>query len=382
MKKPTLILISPVKQMPLTTVIYLISVVFMLRTFHVFSQQDTTKNTFSLSTYLETYYAYDFGNPPDHTRPSFIYSYNRHNEVNLNLGFIKAEHITHNTRANLALMAGTYSNANLSSEPGVFKNIFEANMGIKLSKTKNLWVDAGIFASHIGFESAIGKDCWNVSRSILADNSPYYESGIKVSYTNNNEKWFLSALVLNGWQRIYRINDNNTPAFGHQITYKPSSGITLNSSSFVGNVLPDSIQKMRYFHNFYGQFQITEKTGIITGFDTGIQQTAKNSEKYAVWYSPVLVVRHAVSEKIYLAVRGEYYTDPQQVMIETNTPNGFQTFGYSLNFDYWISKNALWRIEGRGFMSKDKVFVTNKQPSSQNYFVLTSIAVYLNKMPF
>jgi len=105
--------------------------------------------------YLEAYYGYDFNKPADHNRPGFIYSHNRTNEVNLNLGFIKAAYDSGMIRANLAVMAGTYANANLAAEPGVLKNIFEANAGVKLSKTENLWIDAGIFSSHIGFESAV-----------------------------------------------------------------------------------------------------------------------------------------------------------------------------------------------------------------------------------
>ena len=89
---------------------------------------------------------------------------------------------TDQVRANLAVMTGTYANANLAAEPGVLRGIFEANAGAKISKKKNVWVDAGIFASHIGFESAIGKDCWNLTRGILADNSPYYELLLKVIF--------------------------------------------------------------------------------------------------------------------------------------------------------------------------------------------------------
>jgi len=120
-------------------------------------------------------------------------------------------------RANLALMAGTYANANLSAEPGVMRNILEAYAGVKISKSKNLWIDAGIFSSHIGFESAVGKDCWNLTRGILAENSPYYESGVKIGYPSEDGKWFASGLMLNGWQRIQRVEGNNTPAFGHQL---------------------------------------------------------------------------------------------------------------------------------------------------------------------
>lgn len=344
---------------------------------HGFSQTDSTKNPLTISGYVETYYSYDLGNPLDHNRPGFVYSHNRHNEVNLNLGFIKAAYATDKVRANLALMTGTYANANLAAEPGVLKNIFESNAGVKISKKKNLWVDAGIFASHIGFESAIGKDCWNLTRSILADNSPYYESGVKVSYTSDNEKWFVSGLILNGWQRIQRVNGNNTPAFGHQLIFKPNSKVTLNSSSFIGSDMPDSTRQMRYFHNFYSQFLFNSKLGLIAGFDIGAQQTTKGGSDYHVWYSPVLIARYAPTEKLAFAARAEYYSDENGLIISTGTPNGFQTFGYSVNMDVRVTENVLWRLEARTFNSqRDNIFLDRNQIASRNnYFVGTSLSV-------
>ena len=211
------------------------------------AQEEQKISSFTVSGYLETYYAYDFNKPKNNTRPSFIYSFNRHNEINLNIGFIKGSYNTDNVRANLALTAGTYANTNLAAEPGVLKNIYEANAGVKLSLIKNIWIDAGIFGSHIGFESAVGKDCWNLTRSILADNTPYYEAGAKISYTSDNEKWFLSGMVLNGWQRIQRVDGNALPSFGTQITYKPSSSVTLNSSTFIGTDKPDSAETNALF---------------------------------------------------------------------------------------------------------------------------------------
>ena len=343
-------------------------------TFTAKAQNDSTKSPFKFSGYLETYYSYDFGNPSNHNRPGFIYSHNRHNEVSLNLGFIKMAYEKDNLRANLALMTGSYANANLAAEPGVLKNIYEANIGFKVSKIKSVWVDAGIFASHIGFESAIGKDCWSLTRSILADNSPYYESGVKVSYSSDNGKLFLSSLFLNGWQRIQRIDGNNTPAFGHQLTYKPSAKVTLNSSSFIGSDTPDSTKRMRYFHNFYGIFQLNDKLGLTLGFDIGTQQKAKESSEYDVWYSPVAILKYSPSNKVNVAIRGEYYSDKNQVIVATGTPNGFQTWGYSVNFDYVITDNLMWRVEGRGLNNKDQSFVNDNKPSSQNYFMTTALA--------
>lgn len=338
-------------------------------------QTDSSKNPLSLSGYLETYYSFDFGLPKNNARPGFIYSHNRHNEVSLNLGFVKAAYQTENVRGNLALMTGSYANANLAAEPGVFKNILEANAGFKLSKTRNLWVDAGVFASHIGFESAIGKDCWNLTRGILADNSPYFESGVKISYTSKNEKWFLSGLLLNGWQRIQRVDGNSAPAFGHQLTFKPSSKITLNSSSFVGSDKPDTVRQMRYFHNFYGIFEVTDKIGLTIGFDFGAEQKSKGSSEYNNWYTPIVIVKVALNDQINVSARGEYYSDANGVIIATGSPNGFRTFGYSANLDYQIQKNLLWRIEGRGFSSKDEIFILDNKPSKTNLFAITALMI-------
>ena len=332
-------------------------------------------NPLTFSGYLETYYTYDFDNPGNHTRPGFIYSHNRHNEVNLNLGFVKAAYATENVRANLALMAGSYANANLAAEPGVLKNVYEASAGVKISKTKNLWVDAGIFASHIGFESAGSKDCWTLTRSIMAENSPYFETGAKISYTSGNEKWFVSGLLLNGWQRMQRVDGNQTPAFGHQVTYKPTAKITLNSSSFIGNDQPDSVRQMRYFHNFYGIFQLTNNLSIVTGFDIGAQQKSKGSSAYNSWYTPVVILKVSPNAKSNVAARVEYYSDKNGVIIAAGTPNGFKTWGYSANYDYLISGNVLWRIEARWFSGKDKTFEKNNTPVKTNYFMSTSLAI-------
>lgn len=327
------------------------------------------------SGYVESYYAYDFNEPENNTRPGFFYSHNRHNEVALNLGFIKAAYDNGQVRGNLALMAGSYANANLSAEEGVLKNVFEANAGVKISKTANLWVDAGIFASHIGFESAIGKDCWNLTRSMLADNSPYYESGAKISYTSPSGQWFISGLVLNGWQRIQRPDGNKTLAFGHQLTYKPSARITLNSSSFVGNDKPDADKRMRYFHNFYGIFQLSDAFGLTAGFDIGAEQKSKGSDSYNCWYSPVVIAKYALSDRFSLSARGEYYADENGVIIATGTENGFKTFGYSLNFDYNIYSNVVWRVEARSLSSKDDIFVRNNDPRGTDTFVTTALAI-------
>lgn len=341
------------------------------------AQEEAQPKALRFSSYMEIYYLYDFAQPAGHERPDFVYSFDRHNEFNLNFGYVKAAYNQARIRSNLALMTGTYANANLAAEPGVLKNIYEANVGLKLSKIHDLWLDAGVFSSHIGFESAVGADCWNLTRSMLADNSPYYESGAKLTYKTADGKWLASGLLLNGWQRIQRLPGNNTPAFGHQLTYTPSARITLNSSSFIGSDVPDPERKMRYFHNFYGQFQLGKKWGLIAGFDVGAQQKARGSSDYDYWYSPVLIGRYTPNEKLAVAARVEQYADRQGVIIATPAPNGFQTWGYSLNLDWKVMDKVLWRIEGKLFQGKDPIFNLGGSPSRYNAMLASSISVKL-----
>jgi hypothetical protein len=357
------------------TNIYSIFVFLFAAQFAFAQEQPAPTNPLTISGYLETYYLYNFNNPENNSQPGFVYSHNRVNEFNLNLGFVKAAYATEKVRGNFALMTGTYANANLAAEPGVVKNIFEANAGVKISSTKNLWVDGGIFASHIGFESAVSKDCWNLTRSILADNSPYYESGAKISYTSDNGKWFLSGLVLNGWQRIQRVEGNSLPSFGTQVTYKPSPSVTISSSSFIGTDKPDSVRQMRYFHNFYGIFQLSEKLGLTLGFDSGAEEKSSTESATNAWYSPVIIMKYAMTGKLSIVIRGEYYQDENGVIIATGTSNGFKTTGISLNLDYAVAPNAVWRIEARNFTSKDAIFIKDEKAVNDNTFLTTSLAI-------
>jgi hypothetical protein len=325
--------------------------------------------------YLEAYYGYDFNKPADNNRPGYIYSHNRHNEMNLNLGFIKGSYQSDRVRANLAVMAGTYANANLAAEPGVLKNIFEANAGLKLSKTSNLWVDAGIFASHIGFESAVSKDCWVLTRNISSENTPYYESGAKVTYSTDDGQFTAAAFYLNGWQRITRQDGNSQPAGGVQLTWKPSSQITLNYSNYLGTEGADSIRVQRFYHNVYGIFQLSRQFGLTVGFDYGTQQTAKGSDNKVEVLSPVAIAQYKINSQWALAGRVEYYQDKNGVLIATDTPNGFKTTGYSLNIDYSPVSNAVVRLEGKVYDSKDQVFVRDNNPVNYNAALTASIAV-------
>jgi hypothetical protein len=303
-----------------------------------------------------------------------LYNHNRNNELNLNIGLIKisAKHLKY--RANFALHAGTYVMDNYANESKALRHISEGNAGLSLNKKNNLWFDAGIFSSHIGFESAISKDSWTLTRSLLAENSPYYLAGAKLTY-NPNTHWELGALICNGWQRIKKVSGNSLPAFCTQIKYTNVDKLTINWSTFIGTDDPDSTRRMRYFNNFYVQSQPTKKFGFIAGFDIGGQQTKKDSSGYNIWFSPVIILRYSFTDKWSTAARAEYYQDKGGVIITTGTTNGFKTSGLSLNLDYSPVKNVACRLEGRWLDSIDNIFQKQNENVNENFTIVSSIAV-------
>lgn len=338
---------------------------------------DKLRSPLTLAAYVEGYYSHDFNEPVNNAKPPFLTSFSKSNQPAVNLAFIKASYAAPDIRANFALAAGTYMNANYAAEPGILGHLYEGNIALRLSGENKLWLEAGVFPSHIGFESATGKNNWTLTRSMAAENTPYFESGVRIDFTSADDKWFLSGLVLNGWQHIKPVDGNTLPAFGTQITYRPSPEITLNSSTFAGSDKPDSHRQMRYFHNFYGIFKLNEQLAATVGFDIGVEQKSKHSGSLNTWFNPTVILRYVQTPRTAVAVRAEYYNDRQGVMIASAKPHGFRTWGFSANFDYNITDNLLWRLEARTLLSKDDIFAGKNGTSRDSAtFFTTSIVAH------
>lgn len=308
----------------------------------------------SLSAYLETYYAYD--GMPSTRRPDFLYSHAETNQPSIHLALIKASLDRERIRARLALASGTYMRANYAAESAGLRQLFEANVGLRLSDTHDVWLDVGVMPSHIGVESAIGLENWTLTRSLMADNSPYYETGAKLSLRSADQRWQASALLLTGWQRITPTQSSTAPAFGHQLTFRPSSALTLNSSSFIGNVSENDRRQMRYFHDAYLQWQLTERAGLIAALDIGAQQAAPGSDRLWRWWSSSLMLRVKLSDQLYWAGRIERFDDPHAIIASGAQGEGLEAMGYSMNLDYQLTPHLAWRNEVRHLHSQSAAF--------------------------
>lgn len=331
--------------------------------------QDTS--AFKLSGYGEVYYGFDLAQPANGERPDFLYNHKRHNEFNANLLLLRGEYERDGVRGAVGLMAGNYAQYNLALEPEGLRNIHEARVGLRLSKTRELWVDAGIFPSHIGFESAIGMDCMTLTRSLVAENSPYYEAGAMLSYKPRRTTF--AVLALNGWQRIQREPGNQRPAFGTQLKFDNDAGTVINWSTFVGSMGPDSLGVWRVYNNFYAQSE-GDNHGMVLGVDVGIQEGPRgmvNSGGASGWFTMVGIYRQRINGKWWGTGRIEFFLDDQNVVI-----TGPAMLGASLGIDFRVNDRAAWRIEGR-VLGSNQVWSAAPDGTFQqtNTAITTSLAV-------
>ncbi|HEX8330251.1 MAG TPA: porin [Hymenobacter sp.] len=332
---------------------------------------EATPNPLTTYGFVDGYYGYDFKHANGNNRQSFLYSHSRQNEFTINQALIGVRYDDGKVRGALGLHAGTYVSANYAAEDQVLKHVFEAYAGFR--PFDKAWLDLGIFGSHIGFESAISKDNWTLTRSMMAENSPYYESGARFTY-EVGPKLTLAGLVLNGWQNIRETNQ--AKALGTQIQWKPSDKVLVNSSTFYGNEQPTGeTKRRRYFHDFYVTYAATERTNLALVFDVGKQQGVA-SEKYDTWHTGAVFVKQKLADKFSATLRGEYYLAERGVIIQSIKPTAtdaeFRVAGGSLNLDYAPASNVLFRVEGRYLNGINGIFSRDDDATNRSYGNLTT----------
>jgi putative OmpL-like beta-barrel porin-2 len=335
----------------------------------------------SFGGFIDGYYAYDFNRPPSIDR-SYTTQPARHNEFNINLAFVEAKVDGARVHGRLALQAGTSVQSNYAGEPTVgsisgstlSRHIQEAFAGYKVAD--KLWIDGGIFFSHIGNETWISRDNWTYSRSFVADYTPYYETGVRITWSAT-PKLTVTGVVVNGWQNISETNSDK--AVGVRFDYALSPAITLSYDNFFGNEQPDSVRsRLRIFNEALLKAQVTTAFGIELTADYGLQRNV-NHDGNDAFYIGAIVGRYTLSPKVSLNGRGEYFSDRNSVL--TTVPpgaDGFRSGGASLGVDVVPQSRFLWRTELRGFNARDRIFPSHSasDPFSRNDgFVVTSLAL-------
>lgn len=350
------------------------------------AQADTSvKVTFG--GFVDAYYAWDFGRPPSFDRSFaggalFTTQPARHNEFNVNLAFVEAKVDGPRVRGRLALQAGTSVQSNYSGEPtagnvsgpSLARHIQEAVAGVRLAE--GLWVDGGIFFSNMGMEGWISRDNPHLTRSLVAEYSPYYSSGVKLTWAASS-RVTARLDVVNGWQNI--AENNSGKGAGVRVDVAPKASISFSYYNFFSD---EAGNRLRTFNGVGGKV-IAGRVTVHGEFDVGTQSKSAAAGGSASWYGGMLAARIQVTPQAAIVGRVERYDDENQVIVATGSnengvANGpFRANGGSIGLDVAPQARVLWRTEVRGFANRTAIFPNGETgaPRKQGGFVVSSLAL-------
>jgi hypothetical protein len=329
---------------------------------------------------VDTYYAWDFNRPgPGNFDRAFTTQPARHDEFNVNLAFVDAKLSGPRVRGRFALQAGTAVQSNYAGEPRtgsvsgpeLARHVQEAVVGVQVARA--LWIDAGIYLSHIGQESWVSRDNPTYSRSLIADYSPYYETGVKATWTAS-PRLTAQLHVLNGWQNISETNQDK--AVGMRLDYAVSPHLSIGYDNFIGNEAPDTApSRLRIFNEIFASMTTGRYQAWLT-LDHGMQ-SRRPASGTSSWYGGAAIARVRISPTVAVAARIERYADPDGVIVATGTAAAFRVNGGSLGVDVSPAAGVLWRTELRGFFARDPVFPRHATAgtSDRDGFVVSSLAL-------
>ncbi len=312
-----------------------------------------------IGAYLDVYAGW-FSHKGSSSQVPYFVSMNQSRQVSVNLALLDFRYQKNRIRARLMPGFGTYMNSNYSAEPGSLGYLVEANAGFCLFPEKQIWLDAGVLSSPYTNESCFSRDHLMYSRSLAPEYVPYYLSGAKLSLPlSRNLTLYLYAL--NGWQQIQDRNDR--PALGTQLEWRGQKSL-FNWNTYLGDErngvsgLKGEKQRMRWFSDVYWVFNPDGDWSATACAFAGLQEYA-NGWKWsnASWWQVNGILRYRFHPDHSISARLEYFSDARAVVTEPLNPEGgFNLGSAGFCWNSSLGKNALFRVEGRQFFSKEKLF--------------------------
>lgn len=317
---------------------------------HLNAQEEYIENqpTLNFSAYADTYYSLYTNDLEANAFQPYTTVSPRDERFGLNVAQIGLSYDSEKVRGNFTLHWGDIPQATWSSE---FTNVQEANVGVRLSR--DWWLDAGFFTTHIGTESFLPKNNFLSSTAVATYNEPFYQAGAKLSY-EGSEKFYAELWAVNGYNNFLDAND--AKSFGVLLSYSFSENTSLTYTNLLGRESLDdaSVDQFRTYHNLYLNTRFGEQLYLILGGDLGTQSNSKGSDlsETAVMYNALATLRYEIDPRWSITGRGEIFNDSHGfvsgVLPTLNSEiQGLELWGATLGSEYRPNENAYMRAEAR-----------------------------------
>lgn len=271
----------------------------------------------------------------------------------VDLGFGKAFELVHGNEPSL----------------GAFRNIEQAYVSYKPAGGKGLQLDFGKHVTMAGAEVIETHSNWNYSRSLLfALAIPYYHMGLRASIPAGSH--FTAGFhLVNGWNNVEDNNSGKTLGLSGAVTAGP---VTWSNNYYAGPEKPGTNQGWRHLYDT--TFLVShDKAGFYFNFDYGADRNP--SAPASVWYGFAGAARFALTERVTLAPRIEWFNDRDG--FSTGTPQKLKEF--TITGEYKMAQGLLSRIEYRRDWSDARFFERGSTPGgtkNQDTFLVGFVAYF------
>ena len=338
--------------------------------------QDTTLHFGAI---LDTYFGYDLPAVRSHRR-AYLFTASQQNNMNVNLAAARIRYAGERFRFQTTPAVGTYMSANYAAEPSGSRFLVDGFGGLRL--WKKVWLEAGVLPSPFSDENAISQEQQTYTRSLSAENSPYYLAGARLLFPLG-QKLQVGLYVINGWQNIAETNASKSVAINMQ--YTPKAAWLLNWSAYAGNEQAhDSLgHRFRCFNDFYAQWSPSSRLKLSALCDIGLQQdvAAPANPNLLFWSTAHLIGSYRLTPQWRGNLRAELYMDSDGANVQsvTSAGPGVNLYGGSAGIDFMPDARAMLRFEARYLASDQRIFFQDANETNQRWWLTAALSVRLDK---
>jgi hypothetical protein len=292
---------------------------------------------------VDGYYSFNFNHPA--TGFNGLYNFNvKANQFSLNMAKLSMEYAPDPVGFRVDFGFGRAFEMIHSYEPtgtpAIMRNIQQAYVSLKPSKTRAVQFDFGKFVTSAGAEVIETHSNWNYSRSILfAWAIPYYHYGLRM--TASGAHFSGGFQLVNGWNNVEDNNSGKTIGLTGNIV---SSKVSWFNTYYTG---PENGGTNTGWRNLYDTNLVltpSPKFNAYINFDYGRNRIGSGSTSSSPeWYGIAGAAKWQMSDKHALVPRIEWFKDKDG--FSTGTVQALKEF--TLTYEYKLPQGFFTRLEYR-----------------------------------
>lgn len=231
-------------------------------------------------------------------------------------------------------------------QTGFSDTIFDIRQAFLSHTFENgLRVDAGKFASHIGYEVMDGVDGRNPNgtRALTFTYNPFTHTGLKMAYPID-DTLSVTGLAVLGADNFQ--DTNRGLSFGAQLHYHPTEDFALVANALVGPEQIGNTANNRQFYELIANYRLNE---VVT---LGVDLTTVHEQGLGHYNSQVFYWLNNITDEFSLNLRQEFFNDPEGARLGTPA----RVSGFTITPEYRITEDWVVRVDFRFDRADRSVF--------------------------